>query len=652
MNNRTGSGAGCGLSVILVALGFIIGPFFIAGVLPPGSQVVIMGLGVLLLLVGSIVTIITRLYRKSSANEAFVRTGMGGTQCVVDGGKLVIPVVHNVIDVSLETMRLDVRRLEKDALITGDNLRTDVEAEFYIKVQKNPDDIINAATSLGERSVNAETVKELVEQKLVSALRTVAATKTLNELHTKRSDFADAVQAIVEQDLKHNGLTLESTTISRLDQTPPNALREQDNVFDAQGLKTIAAVVQAQRVERNRIERGADQQVKQQEVETQKFIYAQERERAQVEAEQVAQIKQARAEAQQKADSFTAQQEAQAGIAAIEKEKAIQVNDVEKQQAIEVANQQRERAQQIAEIEKLRAVEISGREKEIAVALKEKERAEADAQRFAAEAEKEEKRQAVQTVEVTATAEREKSRTIIDEQAGIEKDRLRRQMEADVSAYAVVKDAEGERESAARRAEAQRVLAEAQRDARVLEAGGQKAVQMVPVEVEREKVEIESARVDVKEKDLEIQSRHAEIAKDLQIALAQIEAQKQSEIAKAQAMGGALSSANMQIWGDPATFAKMSQSFLQGQSYNQMADGFLNGGSDKVKSAVGSLGEWGAALIKEVTGKDVAPSEVQQVMEEKRAAAVREDAPTSKPQTNGSAGSPPGSTPDTRKPQA
>src|SRR5690606_26378501 len=137
--------------------------------------------------------------------------------------------------------------------------------------------------------------------------RTVAATKTLNELHTKRSDFADAVQAIVEQDLKHNGLTLESTTISRLDQTPPNALREQDNVFDAQGLKTIAAVVQAQRVERNRIERVADQQVKQQEVESQKFIYAQERERAQVEAEQVAQIKQARAEAQQKADSFTAE---------------------------------------------------------------------------------------------------------------------------------------------------------------------------------------------------------------------------------------------------------------------------------------------------------------------------------------------------------
>lgn len=634
MNTRSAnSGAGCGMVMILVALAFIVGPFFLSSLLPAVAALSVSGFGVLLLVIGAIVITVTRLYRKSSANEAFVRTGNGGTQCVVDGGKLVIPVLHNVIPVSLETMRLDVRRLEKDALITGDNLRTDVEAEFYIKVQKNDNDIINAATSLGERSVNADTVKELVEQKLVSALRTVAATKTLNELHTKRSDFADAVQAIVEQDLKHNGLTLESTTISRLDQTPPNALREQDNVFDAQGLKTIAAVVQAQRVERNRIERVADQQVKQQEVESQKFIYAQERERAQVEAEQVAQIKQARAEAQQKADSFTAEQEARAGIAAIEKEKALQVNDVEKQKAIEVANQARERAQQIAEIEKIRAVEISAREKEIAVALKEKERAEADAQRFAAEAEKEEKRQAVQTVEVTATAEREKSRTIIDEQAGIEKDRLRRQMEADVDVYATVKSAEGEREAAARRAEAQRVIAEAERDAKVLEATGQKAVQMVPVEVERERVEIESARVDVKEKDLEIQSRHAEIAKDLQIALAQIEAQKQVETAKAQAMGNALSQANMQIWGDPSTFAKMSQSFIQGQSYGQLADGFINGGSENIKNTVGNLGEWGAALIKQMTGKDVTAADVEAATKPQEKTSAKAEAKTEKPDT-------------------
>ena len=617
MATRQNSGIGFAIGLILIALVFIVGPL-VAGsvgiVIESLSRTILVGFGVALLILGGIVITITRLYRKASANEAFVMTGMGGKRCVVDGGALVIPVVHNVIPVSLETMRLDVRRMEKDALITGDNLRTDVEAEFYIKVTRDPNDIIAAATSLGNRSVNADTVKELVEQKLVSALRTVAATKTLNELHTKRQDFAESVQSIVEQDLKHNGLTLESTTVSRLDQTPPNAMREQDNVFDAQGLKTIAGIVHTQRVERNKMERQADQLVKAQEVATQKFVYEQETERARAEAEQLLKVKQARAEAQQKADSFAAEQEALAGVAAIRKDEGLQVADVEKQKAIEVANQERQKTAQIAEIGKQRSVEISTREKEIAVAQKEKERAQADTERFAAEAEREEKHQAVTTVEVTTTAEREKARTIIDEQAKIEKDRLRRQMEADVTVYATVKSAEGEREAATRKAEAYRVTAEAQRDARILEAAGQKAVQMVPVDVEQRKVEIESARVDVKEKDLEIQAKHQEIAKDLQIALAQIQAGKEVQIAQAQSMGNALGKANMTIWGDPGTFQQMSSAFLKGQSYVQTASGMINGAPDGVRETLQNLGEVGAALIKQYTGKEVSPQEVEDVI--------------------------------------
>jgi len=630
MQTRNSSGLGCGMLLLLPALALIIGP--IAGGLAGTIQLASAAVGVVLLLAGSAVIMFTRLYRKASANEAFVRTGMGGTHCVIDGGKPVIPVFHNVIPVSLETMRLDVSRMEKDALITGDNLRADVEAEFYIKVNKDEHDIRAAATSLGDRSVNSDTVKELVEQKLISALRAVAATKTLNELHTERQDFAESVQRIVEQDLKPNGLTLESVTISRLDQTPPNAMREADNVFDAQGLKTIAGIVNTQRVERNKIERQADQLVKQQEVATQKFVYEQERDRAQAEAEQVLQIKQARAEAQQKADTFTSEQEAKAGVAAIRKDEGMKVAEVEKQKAIEVANQEREKAGQIAEIEKARSVSISEREKEIAVSQKEKERAQADAERFAAEAEREEKRQVVQTVEVTKSAERDKARAVIDEQAKIEKDKLRRQMEADVTAYAAIATAEGEKEAATRNAEAFRVTAEAQRDAKVLEAAGQKAVQMVPVEVEQKRVEVERARIDVKEKDLQIQAQHQEIAKDLQIALAQIQASKEAQIAAAQAMGSALSRANMTIWGDPATFQRMSASFLKGQEVSQVAGGFLQGAPDGMKATMGELGEVGAALIKRFTGKEVDPEDVQQVIHN---AAKTEAAGEVSPASNG-----------------
>src|SRR5205085_10467716 len=127
----------------------------------------------------------------------------------------------------------------------------DLSAEFYIKVQPSKEDILQAARSLGGRSVHSEAVSELVEDKLVSALRTVAATKDLVELHSKRDEFASAVQEIVTHDLATNGLTLETVTISSLDQTDPSALQER-NVFDAQGLRKIAEITQKARVERDR----------------------------------------------------------------------------------------------------------------------------------------------------------------------------------------------------------------------------------------------------------------------------------------------------------------------------------------------------------------------------------------------------------------
>src|SRR5690606_28366056 len=191
---------------------------------------------------------------------AFVRTGMGGAKVVRDGGTYVVPVVHQVIPVSLETMRLNVERRGPHALITKDNLRVDLSAEFYIKVQANTDDILQAARSLGGRNVQPQAVSELVQEKLVSALRTVAATKDLVELHSKRDEFASSVQQIVTHDLASNGLTLESVTISALDQTDPSQLQER-NVFDAQGLRKIAEITQKAKVERNEIEQEAQQQI-------------------------------------------------------------------------------------------------------------------------------------------------------------------------------------------------------------------------------------------------------------------------------------------------------------------------------------------------------------------------------------------------------
>jgi flotillin len=555
------------------------------------SRIFLAGAGVVLLILAAIIALITKLYVKTSADQAFVRTGMGGQHPIIDGGAMVVPVVHEVVPVSLQTMRLDVDRSGVDALITGDNLRADVAAEFYIKVQKIREHILAAATSLGIRSVDAESVKHLVNQKLVSALRTVAATRPLHELHTKRDEFAQAVQVIVEKDLANNGLTLESVTISRLDQTPPNAMRGEDNVFDAQGLRTIAEITQRQRVERNEIQRQADQRVMAQDVERDQFLFQQEIARANAAAQKEREVQIAQAQAKQEADTFAAEQERLAGLAVVKRDESIQVAEVEKQRALDVAGQVRDQAARTAEIEKMRTVELANRESAIAVATKERERADAEAKRYAAEAQMELERQKVRTVEVTETAERERSKAIIDAQAEIERKRLQEQMQADVQAYHVVKTAEAQEQAAAKEGMARRTLAEAEKEAAALKAEGDKAAFMVPVEVERERVEVERARVAVQREELESKSTFESISRDLQVDLARIEAEKEVRIEAAKAFGQAMASARMTVWGDPSTVQKMTDSFFRGQQFGFLTEGLLGALPEDMRNAVGQAAQ-------------------------------------------------------------
>src|SRR5690606_4016181 len=175
--------------------------------------------GVLLALIMIVRTILTRMYRRASKETSFVRTGFGGQKVIVNGGALVFPVLHEIIQVNMNTLKLEVTRANQQALITKDRMRVDVMAEFYVRVQPTEDAIANAAQTLGRRTMNPEALKELVEGKFVDALRSVAAEMTMEELHEQRVHFVQKVQAAVSEDLLKNGLELESVSLTGLDQT-------------------------------------------------------------------------------------------------------------------------------------------------------------------------------------------------------------------------------------------------------------------------------------------------------------------------------------------------------------------------------------------------------------------------------------------------
>jgi len=590
---RSGAGTGFGSMMILFALAFVVLPFMfdvVAGL----SRLILVGFGVLLLLFGSIVLIITRLYVKTAADEAFVRTGMGGQRVIIDGGAIVIPVVHKVVPVSLATMRLDVERRDQDALITGDKLRADIKAEFYIKVQKDREAVVNAATSLGERSVNAATVKELVNEKLISALRTVAATKSLEDLNAKRDEFAEAVQKIVSSDLKHNGLTLESVTVSQLDQTPPDKMKAGSNIFDAQGTRQIAEITQQMRAETNALEREADKMIKKQDVEKDQFVYEQEIARASAEARQKSEIEKAEAEARQRAATFAAEQDELARVREVKRDEAVAVANVAREKQIQVADVERERAKQVADLE---------REKAIATAAEDRAKSEA-AQRLA-EAEREAANQKVQTIAVTEEAKRTAEKAYIDKARQI-----------DQEAYQTERQAEASRKAAEMDAQARKLKASAEMEALTAEAAGDQAKQMVPINVEKEKVAVEQKRVnEVLQPELKAKAEFKEISVQLEVKLKEIEVGGEIQKAFAAAMGQSLEGAKMNIFGDPTTMGKMMSMFTRGQGVSSLIEGFTESIDPKTLKmagdAVSGVADTLADMSRRIFGKRVSPDIVE-----------------------------------------
>ena len=103
----------------------------------------------------------------------------------MNGGAMVLPVLHEIIPVNMNTLRLEVRRAAQQALITRDRMRVDVMAEFYVRVKPSAESIATAAQTLGMKTMSPDELKDLVEGKFVDALRAVAAEMAMEELHEK-----------------------------------------------------------------------------------------------------------------------------------------------------------------------------------------------------------------------------------------------------------------------------------------------------------------------------------------------------------------------------------------------------------------------------------------------------------------------------------
>ncbi|MFN6976795.1 MAG: flotillin family protein [Gemmobacter sp.] len=417
-----------------------------------------------------LVLFLNRYYRKATREVSVVRTGAGGQKVVLDGGCLALPFLHKVAEVNMRTTRLEIERLGPKSIITRDRLRVDVAAEFYVRVMATKDGVATAAQALAGKSFRAAELADTLEGKLVDAMLSVAARYTMDELQDNRGAYAREVSALLAENLAQNGLMLESVSLTRIDQTPFHALDE-NNAFNALGMRRLAEIIAVNKKERAAIEADAEVSVRQSQLDAtkRKLTIAREEEEAMIAQQREIEIARSRSHAETAEEQAASEKRREA--ARIAREREVRLTEIE-----------RDRELRARTLESELAVETRKADNAVALAAKRVEAAEAEAAAIAARAGEATAEEGVRTARETAAAERDKALALIRaaEQAEVDDTRVRSE------AGTLVSMAEAEAKAMLERAEAQkaRLLAEAQGRAAVIAAENAQSPELIAMKLD------------------------------------------------------------------------------------------------------------------------------------------------------------------------
>jgi uncharacterized membrane protein YqiK len=431
----------------------------------------ILGLIAVAVVVAIVVWLMNWLYLRSSKERAFVRTGLGGQKVVMNGGAFVLPIVHEVVPVNMNTLRLEVSRGRDKALITKDRMRVDVVSEFYVRVQAGVDAIASAARTLGQRTLEPETLKELVEGKFIDALRTVAAEMTMEEMHEKRGEYVKRVKAVVASDLLQNGLELEAVSLTQFDQTGMEFFNP-SNAFDAEGLTRLTEQIERRKKIRNDIEQDTMIQVRNKNLETERQALDIDRELEYARLAQERELEVQRATQRSDVARQRADREQEAERAQIAAREAVDRARIAAERSVEEDRIAREREVQQLEIARRQAIELAEQQRAIAVAEQSKAQSEAQGAADLARAKAVAEEERVFTARETEMAERRKRIDLIGAEQEAERDALRVRIGAEAERAAAGDRGAAMRAEAQAHADAEKVRAMAARIRNEVEAEG------------------------------------------------------------------------------------------------------------------------------------------------------------------------------------
>ena len=453
-----------------------------------------------IVLVAILVVVAAWLYERASRELSLVRTGLGGRKVVLDGGVIVLPYFHKVSRVNMQTMRLEVNRHGEQALITKDRLRVDVGVEFYVSVEPTEESIARASQTLGRRTFEADKLRDLIEGKLVDTLRSVAAQQTMDELHEGRGAFVKQVKSALTEEIRRNGLELESVSLTALDQTPFTALDE-NNAFNAVGMRKLAEVIANSKKERATIDADAEVSVRRSAMEAAKRTLQIDLEEQEAQIEQVKTLESLRASQLAEIAASKAESEIAANAAKIEMEKSIRASDIQREEEISKA-----------EIAQRLAVETAEQQRNITLRKQSMDEAKAEAAASGARAEAVKAAENVETAKALAAAERGKSLDLITAEKESQVHGLRKQHAADTEADTMVTLAGARLKAAQSDADAEKVRLSTMAEELAMKAENARAMNEAENAMSPEVIELarDKARLEALPKIVEQMVRPAE----------------------------------------------------------------------------------------------------------------------------------------------
>ena len=214
---------------------------------------IVLGLIALLFLI----LFLKNFYMKAARDTALIRTGFGGQKIIVDGGTIALPILHRIERINMRSTRLSVERRGVAALMSGDRLRVDLALEFRVRVAPSFDMIATAAQALGPMAFRETAMQSLIEGTLIDAIQAEIAQRSMDQLHDDRKGLCLAIRTQLEEGLGQLGLVLDSVALTHLDQTPLGVV-DDNNAFNAVGLRRLAGLIAENRKARIEIETEAD----------------------------------------------------------------------------------------------------------------------------------------------------------------------------------------------------------------------------------------------------------------------------------------------------------------------------------------------------------------------------------------------------------